>query len=101
MIPGIDLKVARISAGLSQRQIAQALGVSVAYVSAVELGRRRTSTLFAERYLGFVGEYRRRVSGIGVLPNEAPPLPVEGSSARYREAVRQIADSPRGHARER
>jgi len=51
---GLDIKIARIRAGLRQYQVAMSVGISPARLSEIEAGRRRPSPELLERILAVV-----------------------------------------------
>ena len=51
---GLDVKIARVRAGLRQYQVAMSVGISPARLSEVEAGRRRPSPELLERILAVV-----------------------------------------------
>jgi predicted transcriptional regulator len=50
VIDGAGLRSLRISAGLSQREVARRMGVSPSYLCDVELNRRRVTVAVREAY---------------------------------------------------
>jgi transcriptional regulator with XRE-family HTH domain len=51
----VDLRAARLAAGLSQTALGERAGTSQATISAYESGRKRPSTAVLERLLGTMG----------------------------------------------
>lgn len=61
----VDLRSARLAAGLSQRVLAERAGTSQATISAYESGRKRPTTAVLERLLGAMGLELRVVDAPG------------------------------------
>lgn len=52
---GLRLKLFRVAAGLTQREVAQELEVSTNYVSMVERGKREPTLKYLKRFAPFAG----------------------------------------------
>jgi DNA-binding XRE family transcriptional regulator len=64
---GFDLQVARLRVGLAQYRLAQRVGVSPQFLSAVERRRKRPPQGFLERCMAIVDDYRQRMRAAGLL----------------------------------